>query len=306
MRSRAVAPILLIVFALGGTACGSPAPAGTVSDSARASASAHASGASPQPYLALGDSVAFGYVASATPAPGGGDAYADQANFAGYPRFAGAALHLTTFNAACPGETSGSMLDVHAPDNGCHQYRALFPLHVTYTGTQLQYADTFLREHHDTALVSLGIGANDGLLVVAQCGGVGNMSCIQQQLPTVVSTLRGNLTSIIQSLRATGYRGSIVLVNFYSLSYADARVTDLVSTLDSAIAAVAGAEHLQVADAFTAFKDAAQPSGDTCAAGLLGPGTSMLGHCDLHPDTAGQQLIATVVARAARQGVAQQ
>lgn len=252
------------------------------------------------PYLALGDSIAFGWLnlqaTSANPNP-----YADAASFVGYPKYAGDALHLSAVNAACPGETSGSMIDLNAPDNGCHAYRSAWPLHVEYTGqSQLQFADAFLRTYHNTKLVSIGIGANDGLLLLARCGGLGNLACVQRQLSSVVGTLSANLTAIVQSLRANDYRGPIVLVNYYSLNYASATETSLVSTLDSAVATVAASENVRVADVFTAFKNAAPPNGDVCASRLLTPGTSLLGPCDVHPNAAGQQLIATAVERAAR------
>src|SRR5215469_18470982 len=50
-------------------------------------------------YLALGDSVAFGYVPpQAVPAPD----YFDASSFVGYPEDAAQALHLQVSNASCP------------------------------------------------------------------------------------------------------------------------------------------------------------------------------------------------------------
>src|SRR5689334_16720194 len=67
-------------------------------------------------YLALGDSVPFGYQESAVvPAPD----YPDASSFVGYPELAGSALHVHVFNAACPGETSASLIDASKPSNGC-------------------------------------------------------------------------------------------------------------------------------------------------------------------------------------------
>lgn len=252
-------------------------------------------------YLALGDSITFGWV-NVNPTSANPNPYADAASFVAYPDYVAGALHLGAVNAACPGETSGSLIDLNAPDNGCHAYRSVAPLHVEYTGqSQLQFADAFLRTYRDTKLVSIGIGANDGLLLLAHCGGLGNLSCIERQLSSVVGTLSANLTSIVQSLRANDYRGQIVLVNYYALDYANAAETSLVTTLDSAVATVAASENLRIADVFTAFKNASPPNGDVCASGLLEPGSSRLGPCDLHPDAAGQHLIAATLERATRQ-----
>src|SRR5215472_1068235 len=87
-------------------------------------------------YLALGDSVAFGYVPpNAVPAPN----YLDPHSLVGYPELLARQLHEHVANASCPGETSTSMLVAGAPSNGCENepgspigYRTLFPLHVGY------------------------------------------------------------------------------------------------------------------------------------------------------------------------------
>src|SRR5487761_1086678 len=53
-------------------------------------------------YLALGDSVAFGYVPpQAVPAPD----YRSAHSFVGYPEDVAQALHVRVWNASCPGET---------------------------------------------------------------------------------------------------------------------------------------------------------------------------------------------------------
>jgi len=58
-------------------------------------------------YLALGDSVAFGFVpADAVPAP----KYFDAHSFVGYPEFLAQQLNERVSNASCPGETTASML----------------------------------------------------------------------------------------------------------------------------------------------------------------------------------------------------
>ena len=67
-------------------------------------------------YLALGDSVAFGYVPpNAVPAPD----YFDSGSFVGYPEDLAKLLKETVANASCPGETSQNMLVANTPSNGC-------------------------------------------------------------------------------------------------------------------------------------------------------------------------------------------
>src|ERR1035437_10130137 len=81
-------------------------------------APAFAGNATNYTYLALGDSISFGYDPTVTaPTP---------AKYTGYPELVAAALNLSQpgkeVNAACPGETSGSFLTMGALDNGCRPF----------------------------------------------------------------------------------------------------------------------------------------------------------------------------------------
>jgi hypothetical protein len=69
-------------------------------------------------YLALGDSVPFGM--NVTLLPPYSQQTPTRADFIGYPEVAAAAMRVSLLNASCPGETSGSFLDVQAPDYGCN------------------------------------------------------------------------------------------------------------------------------------------------------------------------------------------
>jgi lysophospholipase L1-like esterase len=253
-------------------------------------------------FLALGDSVPFGYIAS------DGYAYVNPKNFVGYPDYVGGE-RLNTTNAACPGETSGSFVSSTGADNGCRAFRTTFPLHVSYPSTQLDFATSFLAEHKQhTRLATLQIGANDGLLLETSCNG--NPACIQAGLPQVLATLSLNVDTILRSLRATGFRGVLVVVNYYSTDYTDPLQTGLTILLNQTLAAVAAARGAVVADAFTAFQAAASTpfaGGKTCKAGLLNVNPSDVTQqtCDIHPTQSGHQLLADTVEaayKAARSG----
>jgi lysophospholipase L1-like esterase len=253
-------------------------------------------------FLALGDSVPFGYIAS------DGYAYVNPKNFVGYPDYVGGE-RLNTTNAACPGETSSSFVSSTGADNGCRAFRTTFPLHVSYTSTQLDFATGILAEHKQhTRLVTLQIGANDGLLLETSCNG--NPACIQAGLPQVLATLSLNVDTILRSLRATGFRGVLVVVNYYSTDYTDPLQTGLTILLNQTLAAVAAARGAVVADAFTAFQAAASTpfaGGKTCKAGLLNvnPSDATQQTCDIHPTQSGHQLLADTVEaayKAARSG----
>lgn len=247
-------------------------------------------------YLALGDSVTFGYIAS------DGFAYVNPRNFIGYPAYVdGRRLDVT--NAACPGEASGGFISPTGADNGCRPFRAQFPLHVDYTSTQLDFATNFLATHRRTRLVTILLGANDGFLLENACGG--NIACIQAGLPQTLATLGSNMNTILGRLRSTGYRGTIIVLNYYSVDYTDPQQTGLTVALNQTLAAAAKANGAVVADVFTAFQAAASTplaGGKTCVAGLLNvnPSDPTQQTCDVHPSQSGQQLLAETVDTAFR------
>jgi hypothetical protein len=127
-------------------------------------------------YLALGDSVAFGYRPTPVTPPMG---YLTPANFTGYPEDLAKMLRLHLVNAACPGETTSSMINSAVLNNGCESnvhggpgYRSFAPLHVGYGGSQLSYAVRYLRRYPQTELVTIDIGANDIFVCEQTTGGL--------------------------------------------------------------------------------------------------------------------------------------
>lgn len=249
-------------------------------------------------FLALGDSVVFGYITQ------DGYAYVNPNNFVGYPDYLSRDLRLDTANAACPGETTSGFISSTGADNGCRPFRANFLLHVGYASTQLNFAMNFLARHKRTKLVTIGLGANDGFLLESACGG--NVACIQAGLPAVLGTIYSNMNTILGNLRATGFRGVLMVVNYYSLDYTDQAQTGFTSALNQTLAAAAAAHGAVVADAFSAFQAAATPAGGkTCVAGLLNASPQNQHLCDVHPSQSGQQLLADTVEaayQAARRG----
>jgi lysophospholipase L1-like esterase len=243
-------------------------------------------------YLALGDSIAFGYNPDdATNNP------TSTIAFVGYPEEIAAEEKLFEDNAACEGETSGSMLDTAAPDNGCHGWRVAGDyMHVQYTSndqSQLDYALEWLHTHPKANLITLGIGANDLLLLQAACNN--SSLCILPKLPGTIATEAANVTAVLASLRGAGYFGKIVLVNYYATSYTDVLQLGAIPSLNSANDAVATAFGARVVDLFSAF--ALASGGDPCGAGLLykiqtGPNA---GQCDKHPSAKGRALIAHTI-----------
>jgi lysophospholipase L1-like esterase len=235
-------------------------------------------------YLALGDSVAFGY----TPLP---KKLGDLKSYSGYPDFVSKGVHLQVANASCFGETSGHFLSLQAPDTGCAVWRAAFPLFAEYSGTQMEYAVAYLKESKKAELVTIDIGINDLGVLLNTCQGV--PACFLAGLPPVLAAYQANLTTIFSGIRAE-YSGPIVAITIYAADYSDAATVGPITLLNGILTGVAGAFHVQVADAFTAFGVATIPAGGSaCAAGLLIPLPT--GGCDIHPSAAGHALIAQTV-----------
>jgi lysophospholipase L1-like esterase len=254
-------------------------------------------------YLALGDSVTFGYQESGVvPSPN----YHDPASFHGYPEQIAAALHVKVANAACPGETSTSLINQNGQSNSCENtpgaptigYRKLFPLHVNYTGSQLQYAVSFLRRHPGVRLVSLMIGAND-YFVCSETTADGCAAPAERQ--GVVSSVSGNVKRILTAVRVKAhYRGQIAIVNYYSINYTVPLSNEISALLNTTQDSAARPFHVVFADGFGIFQRASEKSGGSpCTAGLLTQLGSP-GMCGIHPSYAGQALLAQALVRAIR------
>lgn len=247
-------------------------------------------------YLALGDSVAFGYVPpNAVPAPN----YFDPSSFVGYPEDVAQALHIPVSNASCPGETTASLFVPRAQSNGCENslgspigYRTEFPLHVQYSATQLQYALRYLATHRNTRLVTIDIGANDVFL----CQETTKDACTSPaEVQAVLKEIQVNLAIIYTVIRQVAhYHGLLVALTYYSLSYSDPAQVAGTEALDSAIASVTEKFGGKVANGFAAFEGPSLAAGGSpCAAGLLIKLPN--GTCNIHPSPKGHQLLAQAI-----------
>jgi lysophospholipase L1-like esterase len=239
-------------------------------------------------YLALGDSVAFGFSPLLDPR--------NAANFVGYPDVVARDEELRLTNASCPGEATGGFISLTSPDdNGCRRYRFTFglPLHVNYSSSQLDFTLSFLASHPRTRLVTIDIGANDLFVFQRQCGT--DAACLETKL---ASTIPANLNTIFGQIRNNAhYHHQLVSLTYYALNYNDPNAVAVVTFLNTLIANATVAAGGQVASGFDAFKPVAVAAGggDSCAAGLLirtSPTT-----CDIHPSPQGRDLLAAAIER---------
>jgi lysophospholipase L1-like esterase len=255
-------------------------------------------GASGRPieYLALGDSLAFGYSPYGEPA--------DPAGYVNYADMTARSLRDRLTNAACPGETSSHFIDLEGPDHGCGVWRFGFgaPLHVDYTTSQLDFVDAFLAARPKTRLITIDMGANDVGALRDHCMQQADpIACFQGGLPGVLATLSANMDTIYRHIRVdAGYQHKLVALTVYSPNYADQLTTGAIAAVNQVVAERTLAWDGIVADGFVAFARAtAAHGGSSCAAGLLIPLASGSG-CDDHPSAAGHALLATTIVRAVR------
>ncbi len=249
-------------------------------------------------YLALGDSVSFGYSPVVDPT--------HIANFTGWPEIVAQRLNIEDANAACPGEATGGFLSLTSTDdNGCQPWRFVLhlPLHVEYAGTQMDFAVTYLRNNPRTRLVTLMIGANDAFHLQNVCAAANPddkaaaAACVNAGLPGVLATIAQNLATIFATLRAAGYTGLIVALTYYALNYGDPVSVGESEALNSVMTAVAPNFGVLIASGFAAWQPVAEQfGGDSCAAGLLIRLTPT--KCDVHPTPAGRDLLAAAVVKA--------
>jgi lysophospholipase L1-like esterase len=242
-------------------------------------------------YLALGDSISFGYDPTVTaPTP---------AKFTGYPEIVAAVEHLLSshkeVNASCPGQSSASFLNPGVPDIGCQGFKNTIGLHTAYTGSQMSFAVSQLLSDKHINLVTLSIGGNDLLLLEQQCAATSSFDgCVGNFLPSVLGAYAQNLAQILTELRKqANYGGELILVKYYSPN-ADPLFIQTVAALNQVMVQVGSQFGAKFADGFTAFQVAsALFKGDPCKAGLLIRLSATT--CDVHPSPLGRDLLAATV-----------
>lgn len=173
-----------------------PAPAAFASSTPR-----HASPVGPKTYyLALGDSLAFGYQPDLDFSHGYVDDFFSNLKGHGVQQLA---------NLGCPGETSVTMINGGCPDAFLRKY--------PYSGAELAAAVSFLHGHAGkVSPVTLDIGANDLL------PDINSSNCtISSTFNNDLATLDTNLTStILPQIKAAltvnnVVTGDLVMMNYY-------------------------------------------------------------------------------------------
>jgi lysophospholipase L1-like esterase len=259
------------------------------------SAAVTAAGAASPPgqyYLSLGDSVAFGYQDARVEAEAKAAGTVNPANYnTGYSddlyrmlRTVNPGIKLVNFG--CPGQTSTEFISA----SGCPSYP--FPLHAAYSTSQLQAAVAFLNAHPGQVNpITIDLGANDILHLVASCGGLANLNCVAAGVPALFKSISANLAQILPALRQAAPGAQIMLSGLYNpFAAGDASTNTLAMGLNQALQQVAAATGTTFVDVLTTFNLTGQQPQTICALTLFCTAAQ-----DIHPSDAGYVTIAKLM-----------
>jgi lysophospholipase L1-like esterase len=220
-------------------------------------------------YLALGDSIAYGYQPGKGGRPGAFDTgYVDP--FAA--RLRKLAPKLTVVNYGCPGESS-----VTFTRGGCPWLRDGQKLHDPFRGAQLKAALSFLRAHEgQVSPITLTLWGND----------LAPLSAKGKGAPKAIASFASRLDSILEQLRSAAPTAEIIVTGAWNPEVDQFKKTEsLYRSLDAAIARTAAASQARVAKMYKVFN----PPGNirrVCALSYI------CAKGDPHPNDAGYRAMA--------------
>jgi len=203
-------------------------------------------------YLALGDSLAFGFQPDLNFDHGYADDFAANLSNHGVKHYA---------NMGCPGETSITMINGNCP----YPFLRKYP----YVGSQLTAAVKFIQSHAgQVSPVTLDIGANDLLPDI----NTNNCSVNVDKFNSDLATLDNNLTQTIlpeihNALVVNGQvSGDFVLMNYYDPNQNICpNSVPYTQELNQHLANDASGFGVLVVDVFTAFGGATTPNKHICS-----------------------------------------
>lgn len=249
----------------------------------------------PQTYLALGDSLAFGYSQRRF------EENLPQENPSafetGYVNDFAQALrlfkpNLQVVNDGCPGETTESMI------KGPCAYQLAYPLHHPYVGgpssSQLSDALAYLDANPGRVkTITIDIGANDALGVVETVCAF-KAACIFEHAPALFAEVGRNLGLILGDLRGAAPHARIVVLGLYNPFGATLQgANQLTAQLNEVMDADAAAVQAGFADPLPLFNPGGAQEGPTIC--LL---TNMCAEKpDIHPTDLGYKVLAGVILR---------
>ena len=238
-------------------------------------------------YLALGDSVAYGFqpakVKAGLPPSGFDTGYVDV--FAA--RLRTFAPKIKVVNYSCPGESTRTFVA-----GGCAGRGDVKGLHDPFQGAQLDAALAFLRSHPgQVSPITVTLWGNDVVAIAEACKG--DFGCIQRRAPRAFAQLGARLTSIAKRLRAAAPDAEIVLTGAWNFNVDALAQTDpLFRALDTTIVRAAAAGDAHAAKLFPVFNPQGNLAREKARVCTL---TFSCSKQDVHPTNAGYRAIAAAV-----------
>ncbi len=245
-----------------------------------------------QTYVAVGDSLAFGYQAEKFYTLFLSGQYDPSAFNTGFVDvitnvLRGFAPNLITVNFSCPGETTSTLIM-----GGCpfHNWLFALPLHQNYPGStpQILAAMQYLQAHpNEIVFMTVTIGANDILNLFSDCGN--DMTCVQQGLPVVSTQAAQALGAVIQALKVLSPQSTVLYTNVPDpYMFSNPASVAIFDSFNAAMGAAATAAGARVVDWFGPLKQVDQPTfcilTYVCQAPLY----------DIHPTDFGYQILGHV------------
>jgi lysophospholipase L1-like esterase len=242
-------------------------------------------------YLALGDSIAFGF--QPTKARGG---LAPRRFDSGYVDVLGARLRrvapaLEVVNHGCPGESLVTFVR-----GGCDWLRQGGRLHDSFRGSQLDASLQFLRAHPgQVSPITVTLWGNDLVEFEERCRN--ELRCIRERAPRALGAMESRLRSILSQLRAAAPDAEIVATGAWNFEVGRiARAGFLFRALDRRISRAGARAGVRVADMRAVFN----PHGGPAAVrARLCAYTFMCSLRDVHPKDRGYRAMAQAFFEAA-------
>lgn len=275
-------------------------------------------------YLALGDSLAYGYHQAQFQQELKEKGFVEAANFNdGYVDDFGATLKLLNaklkiVNDGCPGETTETFIKgsgVGGAYCAGGPTGTPFPkafLHHAYPGTQLEDALAIAKEA-GTGTITLDIGANDILQFLGHtCGFPVTFSCSEAEVAAEIGHVVTNIGVILAQLRAAAPTAKIVFVSQYNpyptVLSPEGRGDATVEALNAAIKSVAAGFGVKFANTARVINFSGTHGGPeagdiptVCAFTAMCPGGTFnpaSPEADIHPTKAGYAAMAAVTGAA--------
>jgi lysophospholipase L1-like esterase len=237
-------------------------------------------------YLALGDSIAYGFQTAKA------NAGRPPSAFIGYPDIVAARLHqlnprTTLINYSCPGESTTSY------SHPCLWKASGHDLHDDYAGAQRDAALNFLRQHRgQVSPITMSLNGNDINAYLGSCPPA-DLACLQAGAAAATTAYGVRLLAILRELRAAAPDADIVVVGAYNPNVGAFGFSDpLFRGVNAAQASAAASIKARFADPFAVFNP---PGGDAVETAAICALTLMCTEHDSHPSDDGYQALADIV-----------